>query len=202
MQELKVKYGAVQIFDDVVPVDMYKELLIATRRVPWLFGWNTPSNPSSRYWHHEIGYGRKENMLDISANVKKHPLPIFSQYQDWLRSSLIPNDSKILRFYLNAQTYGTDGWPHTDTDRNDELTGVLYLNEGWKPEWGGETVVFDDSGDIQAAVIPRANRLLTFPSNKLHAPRPLSKAFEGLRVVLVVKIGAANGQNGSFFDQP
>jgi len=200
MERLQIEYGKVQVFENVLPVELYKELLLATRLIGWQFGWNTPSNPNTRYWHHEVGRGRKENTKDISENVKKHPLQVFSLYQDWLRTHLVPPDTKVLRFYLNAHTYGTDGWPHTDTDRGEELTAVLYLNPQWRPEWCGETVVFDSKGDISAAVLPRANRLLTFPSDRLHAPRPLSKAFEGLRVVLVVKLGPGIG-GGEFFDR-
>jgi len=193
----KIEYGKVQIFDDALSIDLYRELLSATQSIGWRFGWNTPSNPNTRYWHHEVGRGVKENTQDISENVRQHPLRAFGLYQDWLLSHLVPADTKILRYYLNAHTYGTDGWPHTDTDRNDELTAILYLNMDWKPEWCGETVVFNANGDIAASVLPHANRIMTFPSNALHAPRPLSKSFEDLRKVLVVKMGAP--RDGSAF---
>ena len=71
---------------------------------------------------------------------------------------------------------------------------MLFVNANWRAEYGGETVVFDEAGEIANAVMPRANRLVTFPSNRLHAPRPLSKLFLGLRVVLVAKLGAAEGK--------
>lgn len=51
------------------------------------------------------------------------------------------------------------------------------------------------SGEVKVIdnVLPKANRMLVFPSNRLHAPRPLSKTFEGLRVVLVTKFAPADG---------
>lgn len=199
MTAASIQYGKIHIFDNLLPADLYNSLLQVSRQLPWRFGWNTPSNPNHRYWHHEVGQGGKTNTLDVSDTVSNYPVKVFSLYQDWLRSSLVPANSKILRFYLNAHTYGTDGWPHTDTDRGDELTAILYLTSGWKPQWCGETVIFNEQGDIAASVLPRPNRLLLFPSDKLHAPRPLSKAFEGLRVVLVVKLGPAHG-DGHFFD--
>jgi SM-20-related protein len=198
MTGLQIRYGSVQIFDDALPQDLYKELLLAKRRVGWQWGWNTPSNSDSRYWHHEVGRGRKANTEDVSHFVRQHPIAAYARYMDWLRTHLVPADTKVLRFYLNGHTYGTDGWPHTDTDRGEELTGVLYLNAEWKPEWCGETVVFDGNGDIEAAVLPRANRLLVFPSDRVHAPRPLSKAFDGLRVVLVVKMASPSGRGADF----
>ena len=198
MQQLYIDYGKVQVFDNLLPAELYMDLLKASHRVGWQFGWNTPSNPNTRYWHHEVGHGRKDNTLDVTEQVGKHPLKVFSQFLEWLRANLVTPETRLLRFYLNAHTYGTDGWPHTDTDREGELTAVLYLNPEWKPEWCGETVVFDRRGDIAAAVLPRPNRLLSFPSHQLHAPRPLSKVFEGLRVVLVVKLAATNA-DGTFF---
>jgi SM-20-related protein len=198
MNSLAIRYGSIQVFDDLLPPPLYSDLMQAASRIGWRFGWSTPSNPHSLYWHHEVARGRKSNTEDLSHNVRQHPLPVFAQYMDWLRENVVSGDTRILRFYLNAHTFGTDGWPHTDTDRLDELTTVLYLTETWKPEWCGETVVFDARGDIEAAVVPRTNRLLTFPSDRLHAPRPLAKAFAGLRIVLVIKMGAAGGDSTRF----
>lgn len=198
--KVKIKYGTVQVFDDIVPQDLYRELLMASRRIPWRFGWNTPSNPNMRYWHHEVGGGGKDNIEDVSQAVERHPAKVFGRYQEWLRTQVVPRDTKVLRFYLNGHTFGTDGWQHTDTDRREELTMVLYLTQKWQLEWCGETVVFNqERNDIERAVLPRSNRLLVFPSDRLHCPRPLSKVFEGLRVVLVVKMGSPTNK-GVFFE--
>lgn len=183
------RHGEVQVLDDVVPAELYRDLLDASARIGWRFGWNTPSNPTQLYWHHEVAGGRKSNVEDRAAEVLRHPVKAFAAYQDWLRTQFVTSEARILRFYLNAHTYGTDGWPHTDCDRPGEVTTVLYLTPTWQPGWGGETVVFNQAGDISHAVLPRTNRLLAFPSDWLHAPRPLSRAFAGLRVVLVVKMG-------------
>ncbi len=78
------------------------------------------------------------------------------------------------------------------------ITLVLFLTQGWKPEFGGETVMFDAAGEIEKAVMPKANRLLVFPSDRLHAPRPLSRMYGGLRTVLVAKLGAAGGTSDGF----
>lgn len=197
-----IQYGKVQIFDQALPADLYQALHKAIQQVGWQFGWNTRENPNQRYWHHEIGRGSKDNEGDVTEQVRKHPLEVFARYMDWMRGQLVPSESRLLRLYLNAHTYGTDGWPHVDTDRTNELTAVLYLCPDWKPEWCGETSVFNAQGEIMASVLPKPNRLLTFPSNRLHAPRPLSKVFENLRVVLVAKFGTAKGENGTFFNGP
>lgn len=191
--ELELLYSKPQVFDNVLPQQLYDQLVDATRKIGWQFGWRAPGNSDARYWHHEVGFGEKANVEDVSARVREHPLKPFVEFMDWLRSNLVPPETPILRYYLNGHTYGTDGWPHTDTDRTDELTAILYLNPEWRGEWGGETVVFNEHGDIAGSVLPRANRLMTFPSNLLHAPRPLARACGALRVVLVVKLGPPGG---------
>jgi SM-20-related protein len=191
--QLQITYGKPQMFDNLLPQPLFAALVAGMQKIGWQFGWRAPGNPEARYWHHEVGYSEKDNFYDVSARVRQHPLPAFAAYMDWLRSNLVPPETRILRFYLNAHTFGTDGWPHTDTDRNGELTTILFLNSEWRPEWAGETVIFDEKGDILKAVLPQANRLLTFPSHMLHAPRPLSRACTLLRVVLVVKIGPPAG---------
>jgi hypothetical protein len=114
---------------------------------------------------------------------------VFQQYLDWLTANVVPPGTRVLRFYLNAHTYGTDGWPHFDTERPGELTSVLYLVPDWDAGWAGETVIFGADGkDIEVSSLPRRNRLIVFPSDRRHGPRPLSRAYNGLRVVLVVRL--------------
>jgi len=188
-----IDYSSPRLFDNLLPHPLYDELVAASQQIGWHFGWRAPGRNDARYWHHEVGFGEKDNVEDVYPRVRQHPVSAFAGFADWLRSTLVPPDTRILRYYLNAHTYGTDGWPHTDTDRPGELTAVLFLNPVWRPEWAGETVIFDGNGNISASVLPRANRLLVFPSDLLHAPRPLARACGALRVVLVIKMAAPAG---------
>jgi SM-20-related protein len=188
MAGISIDYGTVQVFDDALPAELYDELYENSPRLGWLYGWRA-KDPTARYWHYEVAGGEKTNTGDLTDRVRSHRLPMFLRYVDWLRSEVVPAETRLLRLYLNAHTFGTDGSVHTDTSRDDELTLVLFLNKDWKPDFGGETSVFDGAGDIEKSVLPRTNRLLTFPSDRVHGPRPLSKLFGGLRVVLVAKLG-------------
>jgi Rps23 Pro-64 3,4-dihydroxylase Tpa1-like proline 4-hydroxylase len=195
MAAISIDYGTVQVFDDAVPDELYKRLFSASLRVGWSYGWKS-TNASARYWHHEISGGQKHNRADVSAVARRHPMKVFGEYLDWLLSEAVPADSTLLRLYLNGHTYGTDGSTHTDTERPGEITIVLYLTQDWKADFGGETVVLDDAGNIAHAVMPKPNRLMTFPSHHVHGPRPLSKIYGGLRTVLVAKFGT--GASGGF----
>ena len=175
-----------QVLDDAVPDALYGDLMASLARIGWRFGWRA-RNPNARYWHHEVGGGQKENTEDVGERVRRHPVQAFRDYMDWFRAGL-GQPVSVLRFYLNAHTYGTDGSPHTDTERQGEHTIICYLTNRWESEWSGETVLFDREQDALAAVLPRRNRLAIFPSDVLHAPRPLARSFAGLRVVLVMKV--------------
>jgi Rps23 Pro-64 3,4-dihydroxylase Tpa1-like proline 4-hydroxylase len=196
MAAISLAYDTVQVFDDAVPADLYADLAQIAPNLRWTFGWRA-AIAEARYWHHEVAGGGKHNTQDMTDNVRRYPIPVFARYVDWLRAEMAPAETSLLRLYLNAHTFGTDGSPHTDTDREREITLVLFLNRGWKPEFGGETVVFDAAGEIEKSVMPKENRLLAFPSDRLHAPRPLSKIFGGLRMVLVAKLGIAEGERAS-----
>jgi hypothetical protein len=101
----------------------------------------------------------------------------------------------LLRVYINAYTFGTDGYAHTDDiwiSKNfgaDALseTIIIYLNEKWDIDWAGETVIFDQDLEIEKSVLPKYGRVFVFDSNKLHAARPVSRACNDLRSVLVFK---------------
>ena len=97
------------------------------------------------------------------------------------------NDHILIRCYVNAHTYGTDGYFHTDSKRSDEVTAVLYLNEAWDPDWGGETVFLDSSREIAFASLPRPNRLVAFRSDVEHAARGVSRKCTTLRKTVVLK---------------
>lgn len=193
MAAISIDRGSIQVFDNAVPAKLYAELVELTPRLAWEWGWRAkPAH--ERHWHHELSGGSKSSLEDTAERVRAHPIPTFGKYVDWLRGDVVPAETRLLRLYFNAHTFGTDGTAHSDSDRHGEVTLILFMNQVWKPEYGGETVVFDAAGEIEASVMPKANRLVAFPSNRLHAPRPLSKMFFGLRVVLVAKLGAAEGK--------
>lgn len=104
-------------------------------------------------------------------------------------------ERSLLRVYINAYTFGTDGYAHKDDiwiPKNfgeDALseTVIIYLNEKWDIDWAGETVIFDQDNEIEKSVLPKYGRVLAFDSSKLHAARPISRACTTLRSVLVFK---------------
>ena len=59
-----------------------------------------------------------------------------------------------------------DGNYHDATGLNRRLNALLYLNPGWKPEWGGEFGIYDSEGAVCVKKIPPIfNRLIIFDSH-------------------------------------
>lgn len=59
---------------------------------------------------------------------------------------------------------------------NRVLTTVLYLNDVWSKDDGGEIVLFDENQHIVEKLLPKANRLIIFLSERFpHEVLPAKK---------------------------
>lgn len=59
-----------------------------------------------------------------------------------------------------------DGNYHDASGLNRRMNALLYLNPGWKPEWGGEFGIYDEEGEkCLKKVEPLFNRLVVFDSH-------------------------------------
>lgn len=74
------------------------------------------------------------------------------------------------------------------SNRADEYTAILFMNETWEPDWAGETVFLDEHGDIARAVLPKRNRAIMFPARMRHAGRGVSRKCMQLRQTLIFKV--------------
>jgi hypothetical protein len=103
--------------------------------------------------------------------------------------------------YLNGITHGLEAFAHTDSVKDGNTTVILYLCEDWNLHWGGETVFFDQefvknnpahevfyNANIIKSILPKYNRVVLFDSHIMHAVRPISKSFKGLRKTLMFKL--------------
>ncbi len=86
-------------------------------------------------------------------------------------SKLIP-DPYFTGGGLNVTTKGglldvhVDGNYHDATSLNRRVNAILYLNQNWLPEYGGEFGLYDKLGEVCIKkVLPIFNRLVIFDSN-------------------------------------
>jgi hypothetical protein len=95
---------------------------------------------------------------------------------------------RVIRQYANGHTYGLGGQPHADDHRPGSYTLLYYPIQEWNDGWDGETVFFDEHGEIVRAVRPRPNRAIVFDSRIPHAGRAPSRICPALRVTVAYKL--------------
>jgi hypothetical protein len=159
------------------------------------YGWksNTTKGYDQGHWNRTILTSSKTLPFDQAQMplMKTHP----ELMHLWNIVQAVIGERALTRVYINGYTYGTDGYSHIDDHWIRERFGedaasetvIMYLNDEWHRDWAGETVIFNDSDDIEAAVMPKPGRVLIFDSSKQHAARSVSRVCPVLRKVLVFK---------------
>jgi len=138
------------------------------------------------------------NLTDISRkwdyhlNLKESIECRFLEVNNVLLKKYHLNDLFTLkRTYASANTYGFAGEYHIDDgakDYNEIITIMYYLNSSWDLSYGGETFFLNQNKDeIVSAVVPKPARAVIFDGFIPHGPKPLSKIYNGLRMVLTFK---------------
>jgi Rps23 Pro-64 3,4-dihydroxylase Tpa1-like proline 4-hydroxylase len=120
--------------------------------------------------------------MDLSGN------PYFSEYLNRKISETSNLKLKLMRVYANGQTFGQNGSFHQDSEDENAVTAVLYMNEideSVLDEWGGETQFkFNDS---IVSNQPLANSLIVFKSNIFHRGLAPSRFCPDMRVTIAWK---------------
>ena len=59
------------------------------------------------------------------------------------------------RAYVNCSVYGDGYYVHRDCAAHERhVTALYYANLEWKPDWGGETIYYNDEEDAELAISP------------------------------------------------
>ena len=81
---------------------------------------------------------------------------------------------KVDRVIANLFAHGDSSWIHRDCDSDTAWTAIIYLNDRWDVNWGGETVIVEGD-EIVKSFSPTPGKFILFKSNLLHGPRPVSR---------------------------
>ena len=104
---------------------------------------------------------------------------------------------EINKILANAQSALQDGSPHSDDIRPNAMTFILYANETWDYQWGGQTIFFDryridndgeseiiKNSDNVYSIYPIPNTAVLFPSNMIHYGMGPNRDFYGIRYTI------------------
>ncbi len=178
----------VVVVDNFLPRNLFAQLAQFVSSQPMAYGSrsNLRTDPHG-HWISSFSKGSRRNLADVSGDLEENEdvAPLSTAWKH-LRDTHLQNEL-LIRCYLNGYTYGTDGYFHVDSDRAGEHTTILYMNDYWEPDWAGETVFLDETGEIVRSVLPRMNRAVIFPANVQHAGRSVSRKCMVLRQTLIFK---------------
>lgn len=178
----------VVVLEDFLPQRLYESLVAETSRASLIYGSrsNFKTDPHG-HWSRDFVSAGPPNLADVSAALAADDTTAaVREAWNFLHRTQLPH-SVLIRCYMNGYTYGTDGYFHTDSERPDEHTILLYMNDFWEPDWAGETVFLGADDEIVKAVLPRSNRAVIFPSTIQHAGRAVSRKCTVLRKTLIFK---------------
>lgn len=176
----------IRVLDNFLPMYEEVEKMIARESLVYGSRSNGRTDPHG-HWSQSFATATRTNLADVSADLSMDArLASIKRTWEFLRDTELPDDV-LIRCYLNGYTYGTDGYFHTDSQRSDEHTTVIYLNEHWEPDWAGETVFLNAREEICQSVLPKRNRAVIFPSDIQHAARGVSRKCTALRKTLIFK---------------
>lgn len=151
---------------------------------PWSFGWKSNMDVALCFghWNMDIANGERFNDQDVATRLP----PAFDVL--WKKLAANIPSATLVRCYANQHTFGTEGTIHTDTETDNQLTCVVYMNKDWSPYWGGETAFYDhDVTDIVKSVVPKFGRTALFSGNIPHCARAVNRICDSARMTLMFK---------------
>jgi SM-20-related protein len=186
-----------EVHDSFFSPSLLLDLTTLISGTRWKPGWYSNRKFQVTQFNVDFGKAGGKNREDISQRLTNHPELLKAWMEIQYRVLRAPH--ALLRCYANLNVFGTEGYPHKDSDNQHDITSLVYMccgarpveeegvqDAGWKLEYGGETVIAQN-GDIVKAVLPRENRLLVFSSNMTHAARGVTRACTKPRITLMFK---------------
>jgi Rps23 Pro-64 3,4-dihydroxylase Tpa1-like proline 4-hydroxylase len=105
---------------------------------------------------------------------------------------LFPNEQFTdQRAYFNCSVYGDAYYIHRDCAAHERhVTALYYANLEWQPEWGGETIYYNDDEDAEFAITPRPGRLVIARGALLHRGNVPTRGCYEQRYTLAYKLNS------------
>jgi SM-20-related protein len=93
------------------------------------------------------------------------------------------------RAYVNNSVYGDMYYMHRDCSAyRKHVTVLYYANLEWQPDWGGETIFYNDEQEAEVVVSPRPGRLVVGRGAILHRGTVPTRACHEERYTIAYKM--------------
>lgn len=113
---------------------------------------------------------------------------VYKKIFECINESFIEDGFKLKpeRLLLNVYNHGDSSWLHIDNEAESSWTAILFLNEYWDINWGGDFVIVKDN-EIHKAFAPTPGKFVLFRGNLLHGARPVSREAQFPRMALAIQ---------------
>jgi len=189
MMPLPLELARPSRHDNVLPDEMRRSVFDYLVLPGWESGWKSNSKRDGYSFLHKHYAGHRkaggeaydcEQALLLSA-------PVIHAAWLHLKDKVFPGH-KLVRCYANALSYGMDGTVHTDTTDPGNYTAVYYPHERWSPNWGGETIFYNQQENrIISCFYPRPNSIAVFDGRIPHRANGVTRSYPGMRITLMFK---------------
>jgi len=134
-------------FPNVLTSELFKRVKDDVESNGWIFKNRSYDGDTILSWT------QKRNDRSIILEAGNYIKGVIEKYLD--------DKFTLMRIHFNGQTYGQNGKSHQDYYIPGIVTFILYVNEDWEYEWGGETYVIDDKNKLTInPVIPNSGILI------------------------------------------
>ena len=175
----------ISVKDDALTKEMLDVAYNYIDSANWSYGWPSNTDIPFGHWNVDFTHTPKNNPTDVSTSIPDKIAPIWKA----VNKAFFNGKATLVRCYANRHTYGTEGYIHTDTTRKEDQTCVVYMDKEWYPDWGGETVFYnEDKTEIVKAVIPRYGRTAVFAGTTPHCAKGVSRICPKVRTTLMFKV--------------
>lgn len=191
---------SVRTYDNLVSPELFSRLVALLAWVPMYCLKRTDrdaaAHPLDLYWYYPVLSVKDRYSDDAEPGLEELPDNMFPVRELWnVVRGIVGKAVRLYEIECTSNAFGTEGHPHYDSPReslrNIHVTAIVYCNEEWRPEWAGETTVFDDRLDIHRAIIPKPGRICFILGDPLHAARGIARICPHPRRVLVFKMWAS-----------
>jgi len=183
--------------DGLLSPEVFDRLQRVLSWVPMYFLNRTERDPAAHpldmYWYYPLAMVEDKYTDDAEPALAELDDNLSAVREVWqIVRDAVGVPVRLYECEYTANGYGNEGHPHRDSPRTDvrpaHITAIVYCNPEWKIEWAGETILFDDDGDAQTAILPRPGRVTLIHGDPLHVARGVSRICPWPRRVLVYKM--------------
>ena len=108
----------------------------------------------------------------------------------------INNEIYIGYSYINHYWHHTQSPSHTDSSFDNTITILIFCNNHWQENWGGEIKFYNESSKSDLTFDFKPGRVVVFDSRLEHKVLPISLEAKKPRFSLAMKASTADGLEG------